>query len=60
MKGYEEMRFARKFAGTIMIIVGLLVLLLGLPFAAVTSLTKLFGEKCIEFASEMKTEVSEE
>jgi hypothetical protein len=60
MKGYEEMRIARIFAGLIMMLVGLLVLLLGLPFAVVTRITKLISEKCIEFASELKTEVSEE
>lgn len=59
MKGNEEMRFLRMFAGVLSMLFGMLIMLLGLPFAAMVSLFKAAGQMCLRFAEEMRPEESE-
>lgn len=60
MKGNEEMRFLRMFAGVLSMLFGMLIMLLGLPFIAVANFARFIAGKCGEFAYEMRPEESEE
>ena len=59
MKGNEEMRFLRMFAGVLSMLFGMLIMLLGMPFIAVDNFARFIAGKCGEFAYEMRPEESE-